>query len=117
MVFHEGIVLVSERKLKSKLIIPKSIQKIHEIDCHIACAVSGLGADSNRLIDHAREVSAYHKFVYKESISTFAVTQSVSDLALNFGDGDTTTKEKPMARPFGCSMLIAGIDDKGPRLF
>jgi 20S proteasome subunit alpha 5 len=41
----------------------------------------------------------------------------VSDLALNFGDGDTTTKEKPMARPFGCSMLIAGIDDKGPRLF
>jgi len=46
MVFNEGIVLVSERKLKSKLIVPSSIQKIHEIDTHIACAVSGLGADS-----------------------------------------------------------------------
>lgn len=55
--------------------------------------------------------------MYKEPISSFAVTQSVSDLALNFGDGDTTTDEKTMARPFGCSMLIGGIDEQGPRLF
>jgi len=33
---------------------------------------------------------------------------------LNFGEGDTTTKKKPMARPLGVAMLIAGVDEKGP---
>ena len=37
----------------------------------------------------------------------------MSDVALNFGDGDTTTKKKPMARPLGIMMLIGGVDDKG----
>jgi len=36
---------------------------------------------------------------------------------LNFGEGDTTSKKKPMARPFGCSMLIGGIDHLGPTLW
>ncbi len=55
--------------------------------------------------------------MFREEITTFALTQSVSDLALNFGEGDTTTKKKPMARPFGVAMLIAGIDKNGPELY
>ena len=50
MVFNEGIVLAGERKLKSKLIVPKSIEKIHELDSHIACVVSGLFADAKTLM-------------------------------------------------------------------
>ena len=33
---------------------PRSIDKIAEIDSHIACANSGLSADSRTLIEHAR---------------------------------------------------------------
>ncbi len=55
--------------------------------------------------------------MFREEITTFALTQSVSDLALNFGEGDTTTKQKPMARPFGVAMLIGGIDKNGPELY
>jgi 20S proteasome subunit alpha 5 len=44
-----------------------------------------------------------------------AVTQSISDLAINFGEGsENDKKRKPMSRPFGCSLLIAGIDENGP---
>jgi len=46
-----------------------------------------------------------------------ALTQTVSDLALNFGEGDPTSKRKPMARPFGVALLIAGVDDNGPSLY
>lgn len=47
-----------------------------------------------------------------------AVTQSISDLAINFGEGSASDKsKKPMSRPFGCSLLIAGIDEKGPQLY
>ena len=54
MVTKEGIVFAAERKLKSKLLVPESINKVHEIDSHIACAVTGLSADAKILIDHAR---------------------------------------------------------------
>ena len=45
------------------------------------------------------------------------VTQSISDLMLNFGEGDGS-KKKPMARPYGVTLLIAGVDaEKGPSLW
>ena len=58
MVFNDGIVLACERKLKSKLLVPSSIEKIHELDTHIACAVSGLFADAKTLMGHAQQVAA-----------------------------------------------------------
>ena len=59
----------------------------------------------------------YKKFRYNEPISVKAITQSVSDLALNFGEGDMTTKRKPISRPYGVVLLIAGVDDDGPNLY
>ena len=41
----EGIVLLVERKLGSKLMVPKSSDKIAEIDSHMFCAVSGFIPD------------------------------------------------------------------------
>lgn len=31
-------------------------------------------------------------------------------MALNFGEGDPSSKKKPMSRPYGVALLIAGID-------
>ena len=42
------------------------------------------------------------------------ITQSISDLAMNFGDGYEGAKRKPMARPYGVALLIAGVDEDGP---
>ena len=39
-------------------------------------------------------------------------------MALNFGEGDITTKVKPIARPYGVSLLFGGIDSDGvPKLY
>lgn len=38
-------------------------------------------------------------------------------MALNFGEGDITTKAKPIARPYGVSLLFGGIDEFGPKLY
>ena len=54
MVCKGGIVLACEKKLSSKLLVPNSVRKIHELDTHIMCASSGLQADAKTLIDHAR---------------------------------------------------------------
>lgn len=43
-----------------------------------------------------------------------ALTQSVCDLALGFGEGKG---KGAMSRPFGVALLMAGYDEKGPQLF
>jgi 20S proteasome subunit alpha 5 len=46
-----------------------------------------------------------------------ALTQSICDLALGFGEGRKKGEQK-MSRPFGVALLIAGFDRKeGPQLF
>ena len=51
--------------------------------------------------------------MYNENIRVESITQSVCDLALGFGGGE----EKAMARPFGVSLLVAGVDAAGAHLY
>ena len=112
----EGVVIAVERRVTSPLMEPTSIEKLFEIDSHIGCAMSGILADARTLVDHARSEAQHHRFVFTEAIRTQSVAQSVCDLALNFGEGDGS-KKKPMARPYGVALLIAGVDKNGPVLF
>lgn len=112
---NEGVVLAVEKRVTSPLIEPTSIEKIMEVDKHIGCAMSGLIADSRTLIDRARVEAQNHWFTYNENMSVESVTQAVSNLALAFGDDDPDPGA--MSRPFGVALLIAGVDNKGPRLF
>jgi 20S proteasome subunit alpha 5 len=112
----EGVVLAVERRVTSPLIEPYSIEKLFEIDSHIGCAMSGILADARTLVDHARSEAQNHRFVFSEPMRTQSVAQMVCDMALNFGEGDGS-KQKPMARPYGVALLIAGVDKNGPVLF
>ena len=49
-------------------IIHGSLIQIVEVDSHIACAFSGLTADSKTLIDRARVESQNHWFTYDEKM-------------------------------------------------
>ncbi|KAG0303127.1 proteasome component pup2 [Dissophora globulifera] len=112
----EGLVLAVEKRVTSSLLEPSSIEKIFEIDAHIGCAMSGLTADSRTIVDHARVEAQNHAFTYNESIKVESVTQAVCDLALRFGES-ARGEESIMSRPFGVSLLIAGIDETGPQLY
>jgi len=106
----EGVVLAVERRITSKLLEPLSVKKIAKLDSHIGCAMSGIVADGRTLVDHARLETQNHWFVYDEKIGVEPLVQSVCDLALGFG-------EVEMARPFGVSLLVAGVDANGPQLY
>ena len=64
----EGVVLAVEKRITSPLMEASSIEKIVEIDNHIACAYSGLTADSKTLIDRARVECQNHWFTYDEKM-------------------------------------------------
>ena len=108
-----------EKKLQSaKLMINQAkSEKLVEIDHHCACAMSGIVSDARILIDHARVESQNHTFNFNEPMGIEPITQAVSDLAINFGEGYEGSKRKPMARPYGVALLIGGVDENGPQLY
>eukprot|EP00899_Mesostigma_viride_P026123 jgi/Mesvir1/6696/Mv13730-RA.1 len=109
----EGVILAVEKRVTSPLLVPSSIEKVMEIDEHIGAAMSGLTADARTLIDHARVETQNHRFTYNEPMRVDSLTQSICDLALHFGEGDSSS----MSRPFGVALLIAGYDEDGPSLY
>eukprot|EP00092_Neocalanus_flemingeri_P007299 GFUD01007881.1.p1 GENE.GFUD01007881.1~~GFUD01007881.1.p1 ORF type:complete len:244 (+),score=70.43 GFUD01007881.1:70-801(+) len=111
----EGVILAVEKRITSPLMEPTSIEKIVEIDTHIACAFSGLTADSKTLIDRARVESQNHWFTYDEKMQVESVAQAVSNLAIQFGDSDDDAGV--MSRPFGVAILFAGVDENGTQLY
>ena len=54
----------------------------------VGCAVSGLMADSRTMIDKARVEAQNHWFTFNEKMTIESVAQSVSNLAIQFGDSD-----------------------------
>ena len=112
----EGCVLAVEKRITSSLMEPTTIEKIVELDNHLACAFSGLTADSKILIDKARVEAQNHLFTHDRQMPVESVAQSVSNLAIQFGDSDDDGSA--LSRPFGVALLFAGSDpDDGPTLF
>jgi len=112
----EGTVLAVEKRITSPLMVPSTIEKIVEIDNHLACAFSGLTADSKMLIERARVEAQNHWFNHDRQMPVESIAQSVSNLAIQFGDSDSDGSA--LSRPFGVALLFAGCDpDHGSQLF
>merc|ERR1739848_398633 len=112
----EGTVLAVEKRITSPLMVPSTIEKIVEIDNHLACAFSGLTADSKMLIERARVEAQNHWFNHDRQMPVESIAQSVSNLAIQFGDSDDDGSA--LSRPFGVALLFAGNDpDDGPQLY
>jgi len=106
----EGVVLAVEKRISSSLLVTSSIKKLAKLDGHMGCAMSGLVADARTLIDGARVETQNHWFTFDEKMKTESCVQSISDVAMRFGEGS-------MARPFGVALLVGGVDSNGPVLY
>lgn len=108
--FKDGVVLIIDKRITSKLIEPISIEKIFKIDHQIGCATSGLVADARVLVDRARVESQINKITYGESIAVESLVKKICDFKQNY-------TQYGGVRPFGTAMLVAGVDDTGEHLF
>ena len=122
MQLSNGVILAAEKKIENRLQIPKSIEKISKINDNIIATYSGLLSDSRSLLDHARVEAANHWFVYNEEMPIESLALSVCEFALSLADktkkNNNNENTKNISRPFGCSLLLGGIDKLGkPVLF
>ena len=108
--FKDGVVLIVDKRLSSKLIEPESIEKIFQIDGHIGCATSGLVADARALVDRARVECQVNSFNYSEDLAVESLVKKLCDFKQSY-------TQYGGVRPFGTAMLIGGIDSSGPHLY
>lgn len=108
--FRDGIVLMADKKIASKLMEATSVEKIFQIDEHVGCATSGLVADARVLVDYARIVAQINKVTYNEKISVDVLVKKICDYKQNY-------TQYGGVRPFGTALLVAGVDSQGNHLF
>ncbi len=112
LIGKECIVFVADRKAHEleKLVIPESIEKIFQIDVHMAAAISGMIADGRVLIDKAQNNAQEYRMTYNQPADILLTVKGISAemQALTQYGG---------ARPFGVSILLGGIKDKKAYLY
>ncbi len=84
--------------------------KIFKIDDHVGAAIVGLSSDARILIDQARIHAQSNKLTYDEPIDTEVVTKRICDVKQLY-------TQHAGVRPFGVSMIFAGVDKSGSRVF
>lgn len=109
LVAKDGVALVAFKSIHSKLVMPESLKKVFDVDTHIAFTASGLIADARRLVDGARVDAQRHRITYNEPATIESIAKGVCDLLQVY-------TQYGGIRPFGVSLLIAGVDDQ-PRLY
>lgn len=104
-----GVVLFAEERIK-KLQNPNLSQKLFQIDEHVGSVVAGYVPDARVLVDYARVVAQNHRLLYDEPIEIETLAKRVGDLAQQY-------TQYAGVRPFGVSLIIAGVDKQGPGIF
>ncbi len=108
--YKDGVILIVDKRISSRLMEPKSIEKIFHIDEHVGCATSGLVADARILVDQARQLAQVHKVTYDEKIGVEGLVKRICDYKQNF-------TQYGGLRPFGTALLVAGVDEMGCHLY
>jgi proteasome alpha subunit len=110
LVCKEGVVLITDKRIVDSLVVPEAVEKIFEIDDHIAATASGILSDARVLIERAQLRAQQHKVTYDSPIDTLSVVKDICNLK-------QICTQSGGLRPFGVSILLAGIDGSTPKLF
>ena len=110
MVCSDGVFIIADKRTEDKLIVQKSANKIHEVDEHIISSVAGITADARVLIEKSQVLAQQHRITYDSPIEPELIIKEISNMKQQF-------TQYGGARPFGVSLMVAGINGKKPELY
>lgn len=110
MVCKDGVILVTDKRLVDKLVVPDAIEKIFKIDEHIMATAAGILSDARVLVERAQVKAQQHRVDYDSPIDNLAIVKDLCNLK-------QLCTQSGGLRPFGVSLLVAGIDESGISLF
>ena len=106
----EGVVLLTDKRVLDKLIISDSVDKIFTVDEHIIATASGIIPDARVLVERAQLQAQQHQVTFDSPVDVISVVKDLTGLM-------QMTTQGGGYRPFGVSMLIAGVDKDGVKLY
>ena len=110
MVCSDGVFILADKRIEDALIVKESANKISEIDFHIIASVAGIVSDARVLIERAQLLAQQHRITYDSPIEIESVVKEIANVKQQF-------TQYGGARPFGVSMMTAGINRKKMELF
>ena len=109
IVCEDGVLIVVDKREGNKLLVNEFTEKTVQIDEHIGAAIAGLISDGRILIEKSQLKAQQHRITFDTKIDVKSIVGYICE------EKQTFTQFGGL-RPFGVSLMIAGIDDK-PRLF
>ncbi len=110
IVCKDGVIIVSDRRINDKLIMPESANKVFEVDDHVIVSAAGILSDARVLVDKARVSAQQHKVTYDSPVDTHEIIREIANTKQMF-------TQYGGARPYGVAVLVAGVDNAGAQLF
>jgi proteasome alpha subunit len=110
MVCKDGVLFVADKRIVDSLVVPEAVEKIFKIDDHIMATAAGILSDGRVLIERAQLKAQQHQVTYDSPIDVLSIVKDICSLK-------QICTQSAGLRPFGVSLLIAGIDSSGPVLF
>ncbi len=110
MMCKDGVLLVTDKRLVDKLVVPEAIEKVFQIDDHLMATAAGIISDARVLIERSQVKAQQHRVTYNAPIDVLTIVKDVCNLK-------QLTTQSGGLRPFGVSLLVAGKDESGLKLF
>jgi len=110
LVCKDGVIFVADKRIRDNLIAPESAVKVFEVDEHVMATAAGIASDARVLIDRARLLAQQHKVSYGSPVDPISVIQMIADQKQAY-------TQYGGSRPFGVSIMIAGVSKNKPHLY
>lgn len=102
----DGVVIVADKRVTSKLLVAEAIEKMFKVDDHIAATAAGIISDARVLVDRVQLKAQQHAVTYDSKIDILSIVKDICDLK-------QVCTQSAGLRPFGVSMLVAGVEEDG----
>ncbi len=110
MLATNGVVIMTEKKSPSALVDDSTIEKVSIVCENIGFIYSGMGPDARVFLASARKFAQAYRRTYGEYPSVLMLVRHIASVMQEY-------TQSGGVRPFGVSLLIAGVDSAGPSLY
>lgn len=104
LVCKDGVLLVADKRVIDRLMVADSVEKIFQLDDHIGATATGFVMDARVLLEKAQIMVQQHRITYGVPMDVISLVKEICDIKQFF-------TQYGGARPFGVSVMIAGVDE------
>jgi len=105
-----GVVIACEKKVPSILVDETTFSKVKNLSDNVGLVYAGMPGDYRVLLRRGQKLAMQYYTMYRELIPVSQMVREEAAVMQEF-------TQSGGVRPFGVSLLMAGIDDGGPQLF